>query len=108
MNLIDTTIIRNNFSTVLKNWTDTTILPQTIDSVTYDLYENNNPFRKTFTKDEIQNREARFFVNTGTAMGAELFSVFANPYYLTHKITQVPAAYTSVINTYKKYSGNQQ
>lgn len=101
MNLLNTTFVNNNLSSVLKNWTDTSVIPQTIDSVTYDLYENNNPFRKIPAENGI-------LANTGAAVSAEIFSAFANPYYLPHKITRVPAAYTNVVNTYKKYSGNQR
>lgn len=101
MNLIHSTILKQNLS-IISNWADSATVPTVIDSVTYDLYESNNPFRKTFTKDEIQNKGIRIAANTGTAVSAELFSAFANPYYLTHKITQLPVLCHHVVDTYKR------
>lgn len=103
MNLINSTILKQNL-TALSNWADSNSVPSVIDSVTYDLYESNNPFRKKFTEDEIQNRGIRIAANTGTAVSAELFSAFANPYYLTHKITQIPVLCHHVVDSYKKNS----
>ncbi len=101
MNIINSTIIRQNLG-IISNWVDSTSVPSAIDSVTYDLYESNNPFRKTFTKDEISNKGVRYAVNTGATVSAELFSVFTNPYYLTHKVGQLPVFCNHVVNTYKK------
>ena len=101
MNLIDSAIIKNNLTTNLRNWADSVEIPSLIDSVTFDLYDSNNPFKKTFTKDEIHNTPMRILANTGTTVGSEFFSAFTNPYYLTHKVTQVPVLYQSVVNTYK-------
>lgn len=102
MNFWITNVQVNNIPSIVRNWADTVNVPNAIDSVTYDLYETNNPFRKKYTKDEISGREARFLANTGTTIGAEVFSAFANPYYLTHKITGIPAMYHSVAEAYRK------
>lgn len=102
MNLINTAIIQNLSN--LSNWVDSTPTPQVIDTVTYDLYETSNPFRRTFDKGDISNKGLRIAVNTTTSVGAEVFSAFANPYYITHKIIQVPMAYKAVVDTYKKYT----
>ena len=105
MNLINAALVQNR--SILSNWVDSTPVPQVIDTMTYDLYEANNPFRKTFNKDEISNRALRAAANTTTAAGADLFSFFANPYYLTHKAAQIPAAYKNAADMYKKYSQNK-
>ncbi len=104
MNLIDSTVFKQNVS-ILSNWVDSTPVNQIIDSVTYDLYESNNPFRKKFDKIDISNKGLRVAANTTTAIGAEVFSAFANPYYLTHKVTQIPVWYGSVVDAYKKVTG---
>ena len=78
-------------------------LPQVIDTVTYDLYESNNPFRQKTDK-KFDNKALRYTVNATSAVGAEAFSVFTNPYYLTHKIVNLPVMYKNVANIYKKYS----
>lgn len=101
MNLVNSTILRQNLAQI-NNWIDSTSVSGAIDSVTYDLYESNNPFRKKFTPDEIQNKGVRVAANAGTAVSAELFSAFTNPYYLTHKITQIPTLYNNVADVYRK------
>ena len=106
MNLIDSAIIKNKLTSTLRNWTDSVEIPALIDSVTYDLYDSSNPFKKTFTKEEISNKPMRILANTGTAVGSEFFSAFTNPYYLTHKVTQVPVLYQSVVNVYKNATQN--
>ena len=106
MNLINLTILKQNFP-ALNNWIDTTSVPSAIDSVTYDLYESNNPFRKKFNDEEIKNKGLRVAVNTGTAVSAELFSAFTNPYYLTHKVIHVPLLYYQAVDTYKNFSTNK-
>ncbi len=105
MNLIDATAFKQNMF-VLTNWVDSTPVPQVIDTVTYDLYESNNPFRRTFAKKDINNRALRMAANTTAGVSAEVFSVFTNPYYLSHKVTHVPVAYKNVVDVYKKYSAN--
>lgn len=101
MNLIDSTVFRQNIS-VLSNWVDSTPVNQVIDKVTYDLYESNNPLRRKFDKNDIDNKGLRIAANATTAVGAEFFSVFTNPYYLTHKVVQVPVYYKNIVDTYKK------
>ena len=103
MNLLDAAIYKQNLS-VLSNWVDSTPVDQMIDTVTYDLYEDSNPFRHKFTKEEISNRGLRIAANTSAAVGAEVFSVFANPYYLMHKAIQIPVACSKVVNTYRQNS----
>jgi hypothetical protein len=103
MNLINTTIYQQNMN-ALTNWVDTTPTNKIIDTMTYDLYESNNPFRKTFDKNEINNKGLRIAANTTTAVGAEFFSALTNPYYLSHKITQIPVWYDSIVDVYKKQS----
>ncbi len=102
MNLINTALIQNISS--LSNWVDSTPAPQVIDTVTYDLYETSNPFRRTFDKRDINNKGLRVAANATTTVSAEVFSAFANPYYITHKIAQIPTAYKTVVDTYKKYT----
>ena len=89
---------------LFSNWVDSTPVPQMIDSVTYDLYESSNPLRRKFSKDDISNKGLRIAANTSATVGAEMFSAFANPYYLVHKIVNIPTAYNSVVETYKKHS----
>ncbi|MBQ8458530.1 hypothetical protein IJ541_00345 [bacterium] len=99
MNLLS---LNKDISALLVNWADSKPVPQLIDSVTYDLYEDNNPFRKQFSKSEINNKELRLAVNTAASLGAETFSLFANPYYLSHKVTQIPVYYQSAVDLYNK------
>ena len=92
----------NNPINALYNWVDSTPMPQIIDTVTYDVYESNNPFRTSFNKNDISNTPLRIAANTTAAVGAEAFSIFTNPYYLTHKLVNIPTYYKNVVNTYKK------
>jgi len=101
MNLITSKIYQQNVTTLM-NWVDSTPVNQMIDTVTYDLYESSNPFRTTFGKESIENKNIRSVVNTATAAGAEAFSFFTNPFYLTHKVTQIPVLFNSVVDTYKQ------
>lgn len=101
MNIIDVTVFKQGMSSI-SNWMDTTPVPQVIDTVTYDLYESNNPLRRKFDKNDINNKSLRIAANATTALSAEFFSAFTNPYYLSHKVTQVPVLYKNVVDTYKK------
>ena len=102
MNLIKTKVYQQNLAN-LHNWVDNTPVNEMIDTVTYDVYESNNPFRKKrFNKEQINNTGLRVAANTTTAVGAEVFSVFANPFYLSHKVTQVPMFYHNAVDAYKK------
>ena len=102
MNLIKTKVYQQNLAN-LHNWVDQTPVNEMIDTVTYDIYESNNPFRKKkFDKEQINNKSLRVAANTTTAIGAEVFSAFANPYYLSHKVTQVPVIYHNAVDAYKK------
>lgn len=97
--------LQQNIS-ALSGWVDSTPVNQVIDTVTYDLYESNNPFRRTFDKTDINHRGLRIAANTSTAIGAEVFSAFTNPYYLSHKVIQIPTLYNSAVNAYSRYSIN--
>ncbi len=103
MNLISMKIYQQNLAT-LSNWVDSTPVNQMIDNVTYNQYESSNPFRKKFDKTEISNTALRTAANTTTVIGAEMFSMFSNPYYLTHKVTQIPVWYQSAVDSYKNIS----
>lgn len=99
MNLLG---INKDISSLVINWVDSKPFPQLIDSVTYDLYEDNNPFRTHFSHNEIRNEGVRLALNTATSVGAETFSLFTNPYYLSHKITQIPVYYQNAVDLYNK------
>lgn len=101
MNLINFNTQSNNISTIISSWADSKPVPDLIDSLTYDLYESSNPFNRTFSKDEISNKGIRYTLNTTAKVGAEAFSAFANPYYLSHKITHIPVYYQTVVDKYK-------
>lgn len=96
----------NQNLSLLTNWVDSTPMPQVIDTVTYDLYESNNPFRQKFSQN-IDNKVLKYTVYATTGIGAEMFSAFTNPYYLTHKMIQLPMMYQNVVGVYKKYSTSQ-
>jgi len=102
MNLITGQIVQN-----FTNWIDAVSTPQIIDTVTYNVYDENNPFRVKFSSEDIHNKTFRMGANAAAAMGAETFSFFTNPYYLTHKIINAPQVYQSTIDAYKKYSANK-
>lgn len=91
----------------LSNWVDTIQVPQIINNLTYEYYESNNPFRFKIEDDQQNENSTNQIINATTIAGAELFSVFTNPYYLTHKIVQIPSLYRSVVDVYKKYSSSQ-
>lgn len=105
MNLINTSLTYPNISQLLTNWVDSKPVPELLDSVTYDLYESNNPFRKTFNETDITNKGLRVAANTTAIVSAEAFSAFANPYYLFHKVTHIPIYYQSVVDKYKNTQG---
>ena len=92
----------------LSNWTDSVQIPQIINNLTYNYYESNNPFRLKVEDDQQSENENNQISTFTTIVGAELFSVFTNPYYLTHKIVQIPSLYRSVVDVYKKYSSQDE
>lgn len=102
MNSINTTFNQN--ISLFSNWVDSTPVPQVIDTVTYDLYESNNPFKWNYNEQRIKNNVLRNTLNATTTVGAEFYSAFTNPYYLTHKIVNIPTNYKNVVNLYEKYS----
>ncbi len=105
MNLIQATVFKQNMIN-LSNWIDSTPASDVIDAITYDLYESNNPLRYKFSSSQISNKSLRVAANATTSVGAEVYSVFTNPYYITHKLVKIPAAYNSVVEMYKNYSIN--
>lgn len=107
MNLLDAHIRLYNISNGFKNWLNSNPTTDLIDSVTYNLYEDNNPFRNTFNSEQIENKKLRFAINTTTNIGAEVFSAFANPYYLTHKITHIPTYYKNAVDLYDEKTKNK-
>lgn len=100
MTFINATSFSQNI-TLLSAWVDSTPVNDVIDTVTYDLYESGNPFRYKFSRTQIPNKILRTTANTTTAVSAEFFSAFTNPYYLTHKVVSIPVAYQNVVNAYK-------
>ncbi len=89
----------------LKNWADTKTIPQIIDAVTYDQYESDNPLRIKFSeKENIHNEKLRQTVDFAQDVGAEIVSAYINPFYLTHKVINIPTNYQNVVDTYKKHS----
>ena len=83
------------------NFPDRKQLAQTIEEVTYDSYEDNNPFSQTFNDIDIEDEDLKNTVVTVKAAGGEAFSAFTNPFYLTHKIIQLPEYYKNAVNLYK-------
>lgn len=102
MNLITNTINQN--ISQLSNWVNTTPVPDMIDTVTYDLYEQDNPFRREYTNFKFGNPYLNSSVNVAKKTGAELFSIFANPYYMMHKIVNIPVYYKNATELYKTYA----
>lgn len=88
--------VQNNLSV----WVKSKPTPDLIDTLTYDLYEDNNPFRRTFSGDDIRDKRLRAIANVSAQTTAEIFSAFANPYYLEHKIAHVPTYYQNAVNLY--------
>lgn len=105
MNLLDNHVSRA-ITSLYSNWIDSYQFPNIINTVTYDLYESNNPLRHHFDDDEIKNDNLRRTVNATTMVGAEFFSVLTNPYYLTHKIIRLPYLYSNAVETYKKFASS--
>ncbi len=99
MNSLNTqyTNIQNNLSL----WAKSKPVPDLIDSLTYNLYEDSNPFNRTFDDNDISDKRLRAIANAGTKTTAEIFSAFANPYYLSHKFTHIPVYYKNSVNLYE-------
>ena len=110
MNLINTTVISQNMS-LFSNWVDSTPVPKMVDTVTYDLYESDNPFRHKFSNKQIKMIRLGILRIQLLRLVQKLFQLFANPYYLTHKIINlpayIPASYRKVAEIYSKYSMNK-
>ena len=98
MNLLN--IQNTNFTNTFNNWVNSRPLPNIIDEFTYDQYESNNPFRNRFNEDQIKLKEVRTTANAALAINAEVFSAFANPYYLGHKFMHIPTYYKNAVNLY--------
>ena len=76
-------------------------LPQKIDSATYGTYEADNPFRNT-EDIKLTDGNLQKVANTTKAVGSEVFSALTNPFYLTHKIFQMPTYYKTATEAYEK------
>ena len=86
------------------NADDVLDIPDIIDMYTYDDYESSNPLRIRFMKDKLENSFMKKAMNTTQNIGAEVISAYTNPYYIPHKIINLPNDYKNVVETYKKYS----
>ena len=109
MNLIKSAY--NESKNILHDWAGdkTKTIPDTIDFVTYDQYETNNPLRlNLYNPEDIKNPTVRKSVGVAHTVGSELVSAYVNPFYLTHKIVQIPNNYQKITQNYKKYSQNNQ
>ena len=96
-------LIHNKIISSLNNWVDSTPANVIVDSLTYDQYEINNPFRLNFYEPKnIQNSYLRATAGAAKNIGAEITSAYINPFYLTHKIVNAPVFYKDVVNTYSK------
>ncbi len=101
MNLLN--IQNTNVTNTFNNWVDSRPLPNIIDEFTYDQYESNNPFRNKFNGNQIKTESFRAAANTALAINAEVFSAFANPYYLGHKIIHIPTYYKNAVDLYNSH-----
>ena len=79
-------------------------IPDIVDAYTYDEYESSNPLRIKFWGDQIKNSFLHKAIDTTQNVGAEVLSAYTNPYYIPHKIINLPNDYKNVVEAYKKYS----
>ncbi len=82
-----------------------------VDMYTYNDYESSNPMRIDFWQnqiDQIENKMLRQTAGAAQNIGAEVMSAYTNPYYIPHKIINIPKDYKNVVETYKKYSDVQE
>ena len=86
-----------NSNNTLINWVNSKPIPDVIDTFTYDISESDNPFRQNYTKQELSP-----VAKNTKLVGAEVFSAFTNPYYLTHKIIHIPTYYQTAVSEYNK------
>ncbi len=94
-------ILNEQYNT-FSNWVTQTPVPKIIDSVTYDTYESENPFRIDFFGNKpFENKFIKKTVNIAQNTGAEIYSAYTNPFYLTHKIVNIPTYYKNAVNAYK-------
>lgn len=107
-NSINSTISNTINSNInhITDWAANTPINEMFDSLTYDIYESDNPFRHEYSKSEIKNPAVKYTINAAKTTGAELYSVFANPFYLAHKIVNIPVYYKNAADLYKKASSN--
>ena len=101
MNILN--VQSTSFTDTFNNWVDSRPLSQIIEEVTYDQYESSNPFRNKFDENQIKTNSIRTTANTALAINAEVFSAFANPYYLGHKIIHVPTYYKNAVDFYNSH-----
>ncbi len=84
-------------------WVNQTPVPKIIDTFTYDTYESSNPFRiDYFDKKPSDNKYVYATVHAVKNVGTEIFSAYTNPFYLTHKIVNIPTNYQKVVQAYGK------
>ena len=53
--------------------------------------------------DNIDNKHLKTTANVAQNVGAEIISAYINPYYLSHKIINIPS---NIVELYKKYSNS--
>lgn len=83
-------------------WVAQTPTPKIIDTFTYDVYESENPFKIDFFGDGKINNNYMLKTLTATQnISAEVYSAYTNPFYMTHKIINLPS---QAVEIYKKNS----
>ena len=74
----------NNITPSVQNPKD---VVNSIDSMTYNQYESSNPLRIKYQHvDSFENKNVKKTVLAAQGVGAEVYSLYANPFYLFHKL----------------------
>lgn len=95
-----------NKTDYIKTWTQNINGVRVFDELTYNQYESNNPLRLEYSHiNNIKNDKLRQSAQAAQYMGAEILSAYINPYYLSHKIINLPS---NISEIYQKYSAKQQ
>ncbi len=59
----------------------------TVDNWTYYQQESSNPLRLKYdTIDSFENKKVKKTATVAQGVGAEVFSLYSNPFYLLHKL----------------------
>ena len=59
----------------------------TVDNLTYYQQESSNPLRLKYdTIDSFENKKIKKTATVAQGVGAEVFSLYSNPFYLLHKL----------------------